>query len=66
MKAALILCAALTLSACSSVTITDGEQDAIIGSDRTQDGCHVKVSDDFKGNVTYHSKRCDVTISKPI
>lgn len=54
----------LMLTACSSVTIKDGSQDMLIGTDRVQEGCAVKVDNNFKGNVTYHSKHCDVTISK--
>ncbi|MFV0449455.1 MAG: hypothetical protein ACK5MF_13520 [Vibrio sp.] len=62
MKTTLILCTALTLSACSSVSIKDGEQDAIVGNDRTQGGCHVAVDKHFQGTVTYKSTRCSVVI----
>lgn len=61
-KLLIALCGALALSACSTVVITDGEQDAIVGDGRTKDQCGVKVNENFSGTLTYHSERCDVKI----
>lgn len=64
MKTTIIL-SALLLSACSSaVHITDDEHDMLIGTDRTQKGCSVRVDEDFTGTVEYDSNSCKVSIIK--
>ncbi|MFV0576053.1 MAG: hypothetical protein ACK5NC_11665 [Vibrio sp.] len=58
------VCCVLLLSACSSVVITDGTQDAVVGNDRQQKGCGVKVDKNFTGVVAYKSPQCEVTINQ--
>ena len=60
----LFILLALMLSACTSVSITDGSQDMLVGTDRVQDGCKVKVDDGFEGKVTYQSERCNLVIEQ--
>ena len=53
----------MTLSACSTVIVTDGTRDQLIGSG-VDTGCSVKVSKNFKGTLTYTSETCDLKITE--